>query len=52
MNQEKSPAMVLANAGYNVWLGNSRGSKYSRNHLSFDPNKDNDYWTFSFQEMG
>jgi lysosomal acid lipase/cholesteryl ester hydrolase len=48
---ELSPAFVLARAGYDVWLGNSRGSKYSRRHVSLNPNKDVDFWKFSWQEM-
>jgi len=43
-NREISPAYILAKAGYDVWLGNSRGSKYGRNHQWWDPNKDKEYW--------
>ncbi|KAF5294278.1 hypothetical protein FQR65_LT10864 [Abscondita terminalis] len=48
---EKSLAYILADAGFDVWLGNFRGSLYSRNHttLSFD---DETFWDFSFHENG
>lgn len=56
MNYEnKSLPFILANSGYDVWLGNNRGNKYSRNHsiLNPDDNKDkDDFWNFSFHEMG
>lgn len=45
-----SLAITLANAGYDVWLGNSRGNKYSRRHLYMDPNSDPLFWEFSFHE--
>ena len=52
MNYEsKSLAFLLANKGYDVWLGNNRGNKYSRNHVSIKPN-DKKFWDFSFHEMG
>lgn len=34
-----------------MWLGNSRGSKYSRAHASLNPDKDVKFWQFSWQEM-
>lgn len=48
-----APAFQLAREGYDVWMGNQRGSKYSRKHTSFDPDdKKGDFWKFSFEQMG
>jgi len=44
----KAPAFMLANAGYDVWMGNSRGNYQSRNHTHYDPSKDKAFWDFSF----
>lgn len=51
INEETvAPAFALANKGYDVWLGNQRGTKYSRKHQNLDPDKMEDlhYWDFSF----
>lgn len=43
---------ILADAGYDVWVTNNRGNKYSRKHTSFTPKyNSSDYWTFSWDEM-
>ena len=44
--------MLWLEDGYDVWLGNNRGSKYSLDHEDLKWNNNNDYWKFSFQDMG
>jgi len=48
-------AYILADKGYDVWLGNARGSSYSRNHTYLSPDNDPDretFWHFSWNEIG
>jgi pimeloyl-ACP methyl ester carboxylesterase len=48
-----TPAFVASRAGYDVWLGNSRGNTFSDKHISLDKNKnEKKYWNFSWAEMG
>lgn len=49
---ETAPAFQLVRAGYDVWAGNQRGTKYSLGHKTLDPEKDKAYWEFSWTEMG
>jgi pimeloyl-ACP methyl ester carboxylesterase len=48
---DRSPAFDTVNAGYDVWLGNNRGSRYSTMHMTLDP-ANKEFWDWSFEEMG
>lgn len=48
---EQGLAFLVANAGYDVWLGNGRGSTYARAHTTLKTS-DNAFWDFSWHEMG
>lgn len=45
-------AYILAEQGYDVWLGNARGTYYSRNHVSLNPDNSREFWQFSWEEIG
>ena len=40
-----TPAFVLAEQGYDVWLGNNRGNRYSNTHTTLD-NTSKEYWDY------
>lgn len=42
---------IMANEGFDVWIGNSRGNKYCKRHTKFDV-KSFEFWQFSLHEMG
>ena len=44
--------IVLARAGYDVWLGNTRGTNFSLGHTKLDPYIGKGYWDFSWAELG
>ncbi|KAH6940489.1 hypothetical protein HPB50_000510 [Hyalomma asiaticum] len=48
---DQSIGFVLADAGYDVWLGNVRGCTLARKHVRINPDSDVSFWNFSVQEM-
>lgn len=47
----KDLPFILADAGYDVWLGNFRGNTYCRSHLKLTTD-DPIFWEFSYNEVG
>ncbi|KAL6417511.1 hypothetical protein ACFW04_012681 [Cataglyphis niger] len=51
LGKGKALAYLLADQGYDVWLGNFRGNTYSKAHISLSPSNST-FWDFSFNELG
>lgn len=46
----QSAGFLLADSGFDVWLGNSRGNFYSSEHINMS-RSDQRYWEFTWDEM-
>lgn len=52
MLEEQSLPYLLYEKGYDIWIGNNRGTKVSQNHVSKNSKKVNsDYWDFSMDDF-
>ncbi|KAL2523227.1 Triacylglycerol lipase 2 [Forsythia ovata] len=47
---QQSLALILADNGFDVWISNIRGTRFSRRHVSLDPSKPQ-YWNWSWDDL-
>ncbi|XVF60048.1 hypothetical protein PTKIN_Ptkin08bG0011500 [Pterospermum kingtungense] len=47
---EQNLPMILADKGFDVWIANTRGTRFSRKHVSLDP-ADPEFWNWSWDEL-
>lgn len=50
IDPKKCLPFLLADMGYDVWLGNNRGNKYSRKHVSLKATS-RSFWNFSIDDF-
>ncbi|CAG9787966.1 unnamed protein product [Diatraea saccharalis] len=48
---DKALAYILADEGFDVWLGNARGNKHALRHNTLNRNQ-SDFWDFTWEDMG
>ncbi|KAK2992875.1 hypothetical protein RJ640_028117 [Escallonia rubra] len=47
---DQSLALILADAGYDVWIANTRGTRFSRRHLRLDPSNPA-FWNWTWDDL-
>ncbi|KAK8556923.1 hypothetical protein V6N13_064911 [Hibiscus sabdariffa] len=47
---EENLPMILADNGFDVWIANTRGTRFSRTHVSLDPSQP-EFWDWSWDEL-
>lgn len=47
---DESLPLILADNGFDVWISNTRGTRFSRRHLTLDPAKP-EYWNWTWDEL-
>lgn len=50
LGPKRSLAYILVEEGYDVWIGNNRGNRYSQKHVKLDV-EDEDFWKFTVDEV-
>ncbi|KAL8109113.1 triacylglycerol lipase 2-like [Apium graveolens] len=47
---KESLALILADHDYDVWIANTRGTRFSRRHLYLDPS-DKEFWDWTWDDL-
>ncbi|KAI3463100.1 hypothetical protein Pfo_019763 [Paulownia fortunei] len=47
---EQSLAMILVDNGFDVWISNIRGTRFSRGHVNLDPTNP-EYWDWTWDDL-
>ncbi|KAL6288234.1 hypothetical protein ACE6H2_012624 [Prunus campanulata] len=47
---DRNLPLILADNGFDVWIANTRGTRFSRRHTSMDPS-DPKFWNWSWDEL-
>ncbi|ESR60341.1 triacylglycerol lipase 2 [Citrus sinensis] len=47
---EQNLPLILADHGFDVWIANTRGTRFSRRHTSLDPSQ-MEFWNWSWDEL-
>ena len=50
--ETKPMPLLLADEGYDVWMGNNRGTEFSRGNINGLTMDDKEFWAWSWAEMG
>lgn len=49
--RNESLAYILADEGYDVWILNNRGNKYSKEHAEWNSRNDKRFWDFTWEDF-
>ncbi len=49
--KNESLAYLLADEGYDVWVTNNRGNKYSKEHTEMNSRNDKNFWDFTWEDF-
>lgn len=47
----KALGYLLADRGYDVWMGNARGTTHSKKHIKYNPETDAEFWQYRYVFM-
>ncbi|KAM7512576.1 hypothetical protein LguiB_011451 [Lonicera macranthoides] len=47
---DQSLAFMLADSGFDVWIANTRGTRFSRRHVSLDPSNP-EFWNWTWDDL-